>query len=242
MKICIAQLQSFPADIEKNIVKHIGFIELAGLHQVDLIFFPELSLTGYEPSSAKNNALSEDNEQLSVFQALSDHYKMTISIGAPSCSNNHIYISNFIFQPFQNRLCYSKQFLHADEIPFFSIGLFPHFLKIDENVIAPAICYESMLFQHAEEAEKAHATIYMASVAKTTEGIQKAYIHYPLIAQKFGMTVVMSNAVGPCEGFTAGGNSGVWNEKGILADQLGPDHEALLIYDNITGETSKLMM
>lgn len=49
MKISIAQIEPIKGDIEKNLSKHLKFIEAASSGRSDLIMFPELSLTGYEP-------------------------------------------------------------------------------------------------------------------------------------------------------------------------------------------------
>lgn len=54
MKLCSAQIQPIKGDIDRNIQKHIFFINSAIENGADLIFFPELSLTGYEPTLAKN--------------------------------------------------------------------------------------------------------------------------------------------------------------------------------------------
>ncbi|EDY2871511.1 hypothetical protein GT148_004193 [Salmonella enterica] len=48
-------------------------IESAVSAGVNLIFFPELSLTGYEPEMAKDLALA-DESSLSPLQVLSDRY------------------------------------------------------------------------------------------------------------------------------------------------------------------------
>jgi predicted amidohydrolase len=52
MKICVAQTKSVKGDVLKNIENHLKFIELALAFSADLIIFPELSLTGYEPELA----------------------------------------------------------------------------------------------------------------------------------------------------------------------------------------------
>ena len=53
MKICIAQTKPVKGNISSNIEAHIGFIERALTFGTEAIFFPELSLTGYEPELAK---------------------------------------------------------------------------------------------------------------------------------------------------------------------------------------------
>ena len=52
MKIGLAQIKPFKGDLGKNIELHLQFIQKAILNKVDAIFFPELSITSYEPELA----------------------------------------------------------------------------------------------------------------------------------------------------------------------------------------------
>jgi predicted amidohydrolase len=53
MKIAVAQTRPIKGDISTNIKTHKKLIDLAISYKVDTIFFPELSITGYEPELAK---------------------------------------------------------------------------------------------------------------------------------------------------------------------------------------------
>lgn len=68
MKISIAQIEAIKGDIEKNLDKHLQFIEAASSGQSDLIMFPELSLTGYEPGLAKELATHSMDDRLNPLQ------------------------------------------------------------------------------------------------------------------------------------------------------------------------------
>lgn len=46
-KVSIAQISPVLGDIERNIKKHIQFIDKALKKKADMVIFPELSLTGY---------------------------------------------------------------------------------------------------------------------------------------------------------------------------------------------------
>jgi predicted amidohydrolase len=234
MKICAAQVRPFKGDISKNIEVHNKMILLAAVHGADAIVFPELSLTGYEPELAKELATTIDDERLNGFQKLSNANKITICLGMPTKSEDGLLISMFIFQPKQPRLIYSKQKLHEDEFPFFINGQSKVALNIKDSIVAPAICYESLLPEHAEEASKSNASVYMTSVAKTANGVEKAYKHYPVIAQQYSMAVIMSNSIGPSDNFIGAGKSSVWNSKGNLIAALDGTKEGILIFDTQT--------
>ena len=49
MKISVAQTKPVKGNIESNIDHHKKIIDLAVSYETDIIVFPELSITGYEP-------------------------------------------------------------------------------------------------------------------------------------------------------------------------------------------------
>ena len=56
MKIALVQARPVKGDIEANIAAHKRLIGLAVLNGADMIIFPELSITGYEPELANELA------------------------------------------------------------------------------------------------------------------------------------------------------------------------------------------
>lgn len=141
-----------------------------------------------------------------------------------------------IFQPDKPRQTYSKQQLHSDEFPYFISGNSQTILTVDNLKIAPAICYESLQTNHSENAKRLGTEIYVASVAKSQNGVNKGQQHYPDIASKFSMTVLMANCVGLCDNFESVGQSATWNSKGELIGQLNDTSEGILIFDTYTSE------
>ena len=75
------------------------------------------------------------------------------------------------------------------------------------------------------------ATLYLASVAKTPNGVAEPCVTLCGTARKHGVPAVMVNSVGTCEGRTAGGCSMAIDPSGRLLVQLGDSDEGLLIYD-----------
>lgn len=236
MKISLAQTKPFRGDILKNIESHINIIKLALEFKPDLMVFPELSLTGYEPRMAKNLAIELEDNILNEFQEISDKNKLIIGVGMPVKNNSGIHISTIFFQPEKPRTAYSKQYLHEDEKAFFTNGKNELFLELNKSVIAPAICYESLLPVHAEKAFNSGAEIYIASVAKSYKGIEKALNYFPGMARKYSMFVFMVNSVGVCDDFECKGKSSIWNKNGTLVGQLNGFSEGVLIFDTDTNQ------
>lgn len=239
MKLAIAQIQSLAGDISQNLQKHVLLSERAGKLGARLIVFPELSLTGYEPRLAKELATSQDDARLRPLQILSDTYSITICAGMPIRSSDGIKIGMIVFAPKAARKLYCKQLLHSDELAFFVAGSDELMLRIEGTGIAPAICYESLQIEHAEKAAKLQAQVYLASVAKSARGVEKGFAHYPTVAKRFSMPVLMANNVGPSDDFVGHGHSAVWSKQGELLGQLGESDEGLLMLDLETEAVSK---
>jgi len=239
MKISIAQIKPVKGDIAANIAAHISFIELAVTHHADGIFFPELSITGYEPELANKLATTQGDTRFDIFQQTADRHNISIGLGAPIRSAKGVLIGMIIFQPNQAKQTYCKQQLHEDEFPYFVSGDKQLIIQLGELKIAPAICYESLQENHAEAAHQLGAAIYIASVAKSQKGVDKAMIHYPAMAKKYAMPVMMCNCTGYCDNFEAVGKSAVWSPDGNLLAQLDEKPEGILIFDTVTAETNR---
>jgi predicted amidohydrolase len=236
MKLCLAQTKPFPGNIEQNIRRHLVFVEEAKKLLADMVVFPELSLTGYEPTLAGELSLSPDDHRLDVFQQISDADNITIGIGAPVNAPDGINIGLLLFQPHQKVERYAKQYLHADEEPFFASG--KNTICLLPGKIAPAICYELSVPAHAENAFQQGAEFYLASVAKSAAGINEAAKRLSQIAQDYAMTVLLVNCIGLNDGVLCVGQSAIWNNGGSLLARLDDGREGLLLFDTVTGDTS----
>lgn len=239
MKIGVAQTRSISGDIEQNIARHTVFVETAVSHHANLLIFPELSLTNYEPTLAQALAVQPDDPRLDTFQTLADAGQIIIGVGMPTQNQPRPCISLVMFRPNQPRTIYSKQYLFPDEEPFFVPGPASTGLMDTDPNIALAICYELSVPQHAADAFKNNAKIYAASVAKTEKGVENAHKRLSAIASQYGMTVFMSNCVGVADGTECAGQSAVWNNKGLLLGQLDDKNEGILLFDTATQELIK---
>lgn len=231
MKICIAQTASSRGKVQENIQNHLRMTRSAIKLNSDLIIFPELSITNYEPNLAKELASEIQNSIFNPFQDLADNHEISIGIGMPTNASAGINISMFIFQPNTERIVYSKQILHSDELAYFVCGNEQTILNLKGKKIAIGICYESLQREHFLNTYQKGVDIYIASVAKPKAGIEKAYKYFPEIANKFKTPILMANSVGPCDNFMSLGQSAIWNQKGELVEKLNSENQGLLIYD-----------
>ncbi|GAA4396499.1 carbon-nitrogen hydrolase family protein [Nibrella viscosa] len=240
MKLCVAQTRPVKGDIQRNTANHKKLIDLAVADGADIIIFPELSISGYEPELANEVATTLEDSRFDIFQAISNRHRITIGVGVPIRTVRGIWISLLIFQPEQPRQLYAKQYLHPDEEPYFVSGQPTTGLIGDKTRIALAICYEISVPEHAERAHELEAGIYLASVAKSVAGVEKATETLAGVAQTYAMPVLMANCIGHCDNFDCGGKSSVWNAKGELLGQLDDAHEGLLLFDTETQAVSAI--
>jgi predicted amidohydrolase len=238
MKICAVQLRPIAGDITTNLLKHIRCVEVAAEQGAELIYFPELSLTAYEPSLAKTLAMTSVDTRLAVFQQLSDAHSLTIGVGLPLKLEDDVQIGMVWFVPKRTRRVYAKQQLHSSELAYFVSGINQLVITINDHNIAPAICYESLQSSHADNAANLGADIYLASVAKSANVLDKAMPHYPLVARQYNMFVMMANSVGVCDNWQSVGQSAVWGRDGALLAQMDSESEGWVMLDTLTAKAS----
>ncbi len=237
MKICAVQYKPVKGNIDKNIERHLSSLEIAVRHGADTIIFPELSLTGYEPALAKSLATTVNDKRLDVFQSFCDQHGVTVGVGMPTTAHTGIHITMIVFRPGIARETYCKQYLHADEEPFFvsgrgSIGF------LAGKQIALSICYELSVPAHAAHAHKQGASIYLSSVAKTPSGMDKAITTLSQTATSYNMAILLSNCVGMADGELCGGRSFAMNKQGTILAQLDEHHEGIILLDTAAGSAN----
>ncbi|MBN8577308.1 MAG: carbon-nitrogen hydrolase family protein [Cytophagales bacterium] len=230
MKIALAQTQPVPGNLEANLVHHVQVVVKAVARGAEAIIFSELSLTGYEPALASTLAVTLTEDRLLVLQNLSDAHQVTIAAGVPVKREAGVQIGMLIFQPQQQLKVYAKQYLHADEEPWFVPGLNLPPVVAGNCRVGLAVCYELSVAEHFEKLLQMKPDVYVASVAKFSKGIAPSYTRLAEIA-KTGLPTLFVNAVGAADNGVCAGGSAVWNKQGELLAKLDDVHEGILIFD-----------
>lgn len=236
MRLCAVQCRAHTGDVDRNLAAHLRLARRAAELEAEFVLFPELSLTGYEPALAGRLAALPDDARLEPLQALSDLHGMTLAVGLPLRSRAGVHIGMVILQPKNARLVYLKQHLAASEEAIFVSGSGFATLTVAGTRVAPAICYEISVPEHAATAAAAHAEVYAASVAKTAADARRAAVTLATIAQRYGMPAVMANAAGPCDGQHCAGHTAAWGPDGSLLARLQGRGEGLVVLDTSTRE------
>ncbi|MBP1675829.1 MAG: Nitrilase/cyanide hydratase and apolipoprotein N-acyltransferase [Bacteroidetes bacterium] len=239
MRVAVAQIKAIKGNVDKNIENHLRWIKQAIRNNADMLVFPELSVTGYEPDLAVNLATNQDDSRLDEIQSLSDKNGITIGVGLPTKNESDTLVSMIIIQPHKERITYSKQYLYPPEEPIFKAGKNPLVLNFETEIVSPAICYETSNKAHCEFAKRNKATVYIASVLSSINGIDTELKKLSDIAKNNNLVTFMANYVGESGGYQCAGKSSVWDTTGELIGQLDSETEGILIYDTQTKEIVK---
>jgi predicted amidohydrolase len=83
VRIAVAQFNAIRGDIDKNSYEQLELIKSASESGVDIIVFPELSLTGYELDISSSLKVSSVDTYNLKFKQISDKLNITSVIGVP---------------------------------------------------------------------------------------------------------------------------------------------------------------
>jgi len=243
MRIAAAQTKPTRYNIEANLIDHYQMIEAAAEKGVQLIVFPEMSITGYEHSAAQELAFTETDHRLDILRELAVHHQMIIIAGAPIQIGNKLYIGSFIMKPDNSLLIYTKQYLHPGEEKFFSSSFdYDPLITLGDERISLAICADIDHIEHAENASKRGTTVYIPSIFFSPKGIPEAHELLGNYSKKYSMNILMSNFCVYSWENEAGGRSAFWNKEGELIAELANNQSGLLIiettYENEKVETT----
>jgi predicted amidohydrolase len=237
MILASAQTKPHRGNIEKNLDDHYHFIQLAALYHVQLIAFPEMSITGYERERAKTLAFTIDDARLDKLRKLSVKHRMIIVAGAPITINEQLFIGSFILQTNGQEQIYTKQFLHpGEEVAFQSSFDYNPLLEIEGERIAFAICADIDHPEHAENACQRGSTIYIPGIFFSPNGMPEAHKSLSDYAHKNQMEVLMSNYSGESCGMPAGGRSAFWRNDGMLIGCMDSESKGLLIVEKLANK------
>ena len=225
-------------NIAENIKRHEKLIKYAAEKEVDILLFPELSLTGYEMELAADLAMGFFDERIQPLMDLSRNHKMVIIVGAPVRIDMRLYIGAFVFNPDGSLSLYLKHHLHSGEEKVFQPGHLNPMIYSGSDIASIAICADLTHPDHAEEAARNESTLYLAGAFITPEGYSKDSHILKKYARKYSMGVALANFGGESGGFMSAGKSAIWSDAGEKVAGLDGLGEGLVIAKKINGKWS----
>ncbi len=227
--IAAAQCPSIAGDIERNIQLHLQMVEAAVEQGIELLVFPELSLTGYEPAFAERCKLQPTDGRLAPFRQLANRHQITLVLGAPiDTGESRPALGSIVFSPY-GVSTYYKQHLHPGEEQFFQPGQASRPIKVKDLPVALAICADSSHPEHVQAAVDAHAHIYASSMMVSIEGFNNDSQQLQQYASQHQITVLMANHCAPTGGWKPAGRSTIWSPEGNVLCSADITEPALVI-------------
>lgn len=228
--IGLAQFAPTKGHIADNLTQHISLIETAANKRVDLLVFPELSLTGYEPELASKLSMTLESEPILLLDSLAKKHSMTILVGAPfNTGYDQPELSLIILSPENDPQHYSKIHLHGIEKQFFKAGTHHAILTINSFKIGLAICADTTHPEHLQHLADNGIDFYLASILISEQGYAADAAMFASYAQQHNVTTGFANYIGESGPYSCAGKSSLWNKKGEIISQCGCDAPELLI-------------
>lgn len=229
--ICAAQYCSVAGDLNANIVRHGQFMRQAARQGVEFLLFPELSLTGYEPTRARELAQPPETPLLQPLRELAHQLGMTTVVGLPvrQAGSDVVMIGALVLNSDGAQALYTKQHLHPGEDAVFSPGSGGALVNLGDAPVALSICAEFTHASHAQAAAQAGAALYAASVLISDNGYPHDSQLLQRYAREYALGVLMANHGGPSGGWACAGRSAFWAPGGQLVVSAAGKGDCLVI-------------
>ncbi|NBF06221.1 carbon-nitrogen hydrolase family protein [Pseudomonas sp. Fl5BN2] len=231
LTLAAAQSVSVAGDLQANLDRHRRLMQLAAQQGVQLLVFPELSLTGYEPQLAADLALAPDSLALQSLRNLARELGLTAVVGMPIrlSADGPVLVGALVLGADGSLAVYSKQHLHAGEERAFAPGTGGAPLSLGGETVALAVCADFCHASHVQSAVDAGAGVYAAGVLISEGGYATDSALLQGYARDHGILVMIANHGGPSGGWACAGRSAVWGTQGELLGAVEGVGEALLI-------------
>ncbi|MCK3827612.1 MULTISPECIES: carbon-nitrogen hydrolase family protein [unclassified Pseudomonas] len=231
LTLAAAQTLSIAGDVEANIARHRVFMQAAAEQGVQLLVFPELSLTGYEPTLAADLAIAPDAPVLAPLREMARELQLTAVVGMPIrlAPQADVLIGALVLGADGSLAVYTKQHLHPGEDVAFAAGQGGEALQWGNDRIALAVCADFSHASHPRHAAQAGANVYAAGVLISEGGYAKDSALLQGYAAEHRLLVLMANHGGPSGGWTCAGRSAIWAADGRLLAAVPGVGEALVI-------------
>lgn len=224
LRIAAAQSASVAGDLERNVQTHLAFVRMAAYERVQVLVFPELSLTGYEPHLLADHVLAPDHPALApLCQAARDH-AMTLVVGAPApaaqapdagADRALPAIGAWVLGPDGSVGLYRKRHLHDSEASFASAGTEDVGVQLlAGEPVGVAVCADLTHPEHAQAARDAGAALYVASALVSERGYGPESAQLEGYARQLDMGVLLANYSGRTGGYASAGRSAFWAPGG----------------------------
>jgi len=236
VKIAAAQIHLYP-EVEQNLENITNWTQKASSQGVDLINFPETSLTGFFFDGVSQ--LNEKKIRLAIdkLERLAIELGINIVVGTPYWWEGHLYNSVVVLLADGRRLFYHKNNLVSYEQKYFATGSNLLTFELMSLTLGTIICRDQSFPMLAGRIKKAGAQVLLISCAhyyppaEARLKIDKNRALPIARASENGFFVCKANAVGSYRGQINLGHSMIVGPNGVVIAEGGETQEELLTFD-----------
>lgn len=238
LRIAAVCMKSPPGEIDKNLDRIKTFAQRAADRKVDIICFPELSITGYiltDPGNIYSNSISK--EIIDSVEKMARSMNLVIMAGMiEKTDSKRPYLSHVVAKPDGLLGIYRKTHLSPQEKDAYRSGQDLSTYSTNGVVFGVQLCYEAhfpeistrMVLDGAEIIFIPHASPRGTPAEKTKSWLR----HLPARAFDNSVFIVACNQVGTYNGgLSFPGVSIAFDPLGQVIDQYAGDKEEMLIID-----------
>jgi len=236
LKIGAAQIHLYP-DLEQNLTNISEWAIKASEQGVDILNFPETSVTGYIYNGFLKVKTDEITKGIDELGKLARDLEISLVVGTPYRADNQLFNSVVILLADGGRLLYHKNNLVSYEHEYFVEGSDLLTFELGKLKFGTIICRDQSFPSLARKVKEAGAHVLFISCAH----------YYPLMearlkidknralpiarAYENGLFVCKANAVGSYRGHINLGHSLIVAPNGVVISEAGETDEALLTFD-----------
>ncbi|MBL7213726.1 MAG: carbon-nitrogen hydrolase family protein [Desulfobacteraceae bacterium] len=236
MKIAAAQIDLYP-DLEKNLENIRAWAKKASDRGVDIVNFPEASLTGYLFEGFANVKQEAVASALDDLGGLSRQLGINMVVGTPYRMDDQLYNSVVVLLTDGRRLLYHKTHLVSYEQKYFAPGSEPLTFELGTLTLGTIICRDQDHPALAREVGEAGAKVLFISCAhyyppmEARLKVDKNRALPIARALENRLFVCKANAIGSYRGRINLGHSMIVGPNGVVINEAGETQEELLTFD-----------
>ncbi len=235
LRLGAAQFDAVAGDIAANAAAHERLIDEAGADGVEVLVFPELSLSGYA-SSVLNEApercvVDPGGPELKPVREACRRNRIVAVVGCALRNGRGLGLSAIVVDR-HGEICatYDKQHLSGPEQDWFFPGRSGCMIEVDGWRLALGICYDASFPEHGRALALEGADAYLVSGAfPGGESDHRRSIFFPARALENTFYVAFANFIGAHDGLEYRGRSAVHGPDGRMLADAGPDRPGVAV-------------
>lgn len=211
--IAAAQFGAQPGNMRANISHHLDFIHHAAVEQIDLLVFPELSLTGCSYDQALNFALPFTDALLTPLQRAAVELNITIIVGLPLQSESGVSIGSVGFLTDGSRVACCQPFCDETNNEF---NIHTPLVGQHNRSIAMGLSADTHEEMWPRSASALGADLYATGKFVNELTYQHDEMYLQQWAHKYHLPVLFANHAFSSGSVRTAGRSACWDNRGQL--------------------------